>query len=119
MNDSRMNADPGRNEADLLFAVELDKLNSLRAGEGQDEEEVEPEGVLGCLHRLVAAFDEADGQSEQVYLATAGLLRHVYGEWAEFAFCRRMNGCDDRHYFRHGSLALVLRDLAAGKPPAR
>lgn len=119
MTDTRIDDGPDRDEADRLFMAELGTLNSQRGDEGQVEDEVEPDGVLGCLHRLVAAFDEADGQSEEVYLATAGLLRHVYGEWAEVAFCRRMDGCDDRHYFRHGSLALVLRDLAAGKPPAR
>lgn len=119
MNNSRTNAGPGRNEADRLFMAELGTLDSQRDDEGQVEDEVEPDGVLGYLHRLVAAFDEANGQSEEVYFATAGLLRHVYGEWAEVAFCRRMDGCDDRHYFRDGSLDLVLRDLAAGKPPAR
>lgn len=121
MNDTPINAGPGLSEADRLFTAELDKLDPQRAGEGQVEEEVEvePDGVLGCLHRLVAAFDQADGQSEEVYLATAGLLRHVYGEWAEVAFCRRMDGCDDRHFFRHGSLDLVRRDLAAGEPSAR
>lgn len=118
MNDSRMNAGPGRIEADRLFMADLDKLNVDEADDGLDEEEFEPEGVLGCLHRLVATFDEADGQSEEVYLATAGLLRHVYGEWAEVAFCRRMDGCGDRHFFRDGSLRLVLSDLTAGKPRA-
>ena len=120
MEDTRTNAGPGRSEADCLFMAELDKFDPPRAGKGAgdglDEAEYEPEGVLGCLHRLVAAFDEADGQSEEVYLATAGLLRHVYGGWAEVAFCRRMDGCGDRHFFRDGSLALVLRDLAAGNP---
>lgn len=111
---------------DPSFAAEVRRLLSGEAddGDGDADDEVEepavpkpvPVGMIGCLNRLVAGFDDEWGQCEDVYAATVGLLRHVYGEWVVAAFCTRMDGCDGRSFFRHGGLELFLRDLAAGKP---
>lgn len=46
-----------------------------------------------------------------MYHATVGLLHHYLGEQAVVAFCGHLDGCDDRHFLREGSLPLVLRDI--------
>ena len=60
---------------------------------------------------------DADALRPGVLLALGDALART--RYTGAAFCRRMGGCDDRHDFRHGSLDLVPRDLAAGEPPAR
>ncbi len=100
---------PGKTTTDEQAALE--KLHAEPA------EPDDNESVLDCLARLVAAFDADDGQTDDVYHATVGLLHHHLGGPAVRAFCRHLDGCDDRHFLREGSLPLVLRNIrqAAGQ----
>lgn len=65
--------------SDAEFMAELERLH----GERPEAVDTDPEpgggSVLDCLARLVAAFDADDGQCDDVYLATVGLLYHHLG----------------------------------------
>jgi hypothetical protein len=108
---------PGPAVSDAEFMAELERLHAERpeADDGDPEPDAAPEpaggAVLDCLARLVAAFDVDDGQCDDVYHATVGLLHHHLGKQAVVAFCRHLDGCDDRHFLPEGALPLVLRDL--------
>lgn len=99
---------PGKITTDEEFLAALEAFKEVSA----EPEESDPDdgSVLAYLCRLVAAFDADDGQSDDLYHATVGLLHHL-GEQDVRAFCRHLDGCDDRHFLPEGSLPLVLRDI--------
>ncbi|MFM8272979.1 MAG: hypothetical protein ACKODX_11680 [Gemmata sp.] len=108
---------PGPAVSDAEFMAELEKLHAERPEAADRDPDPDGGSVLDCLARLVAAFDADDGQCDDVYHATVGLLHHHLGGRAVRAFCRHLAGCDDRHFLPEGSLPAVLRDIrrAAGR----
>ncbi len=114
-NPDRTALPPGKITTDEQFLSPSEVVNEDPAE--PDDSDPDDGSVLDCLVRLVAAFDADDGQTDDVYHATVGLLHHHLGDRPVRAFCRHLDGGDDRHVLREGSLPLVLRDIrrAAGQ----